>query len=280
MRHNRYLETCGRCGTLVGPGEGMLSGQPGRWRVWCLACRPLPPPRGSHRGWHELPLASLDFETTGVDPAVDRVISYALLDDDGTDAVGLIDPGVPIPEAASAVHGITVEGLRGAPASVEGIATVLAWVTSLIDRGLGLVVFNAPYDLTMLAAEARRWGLPEPDWARLLVVDPWVVDWGIERGALGPRRLVDVAEYYGIAMDNAHDADCDARAARDVAREISARHPHVGTLSLPELTRWQRHWYRERAESWNAYAREADRPLEDPAGWPILAPAGRHIRTA
>lgn len=270
MRINRYHETCARCGSHVASGEGMLTGQPGRWRVWCLACKPAPPPRGFHRGWHELPLASLDFETTGVDPFTDRVVSYAMLDDGGTDVVGLINPGVPIPEAAAAVHGITAEALRDAPVPVEGIATVLAWVRSLIDRGIALVVFNAPYDLTMLGAEARRWGLPEPDWSRLVVIDPWVVDWGIERGALGPRRLVDVAEYYGVAIDNAHDASCDARAARDVARELSARHPVVGTLTLPELVDRQRRWYAERAENWNAWAVTVGRSLDDPQGWPLL----------
>jgi len=216
-------------------------------------------------------LASLDFETTGVDPHTDRVLSYALLDEPGFEITGLVNPGVPIPPAAAEVHGITEAMLVDAPPSAEGLAVVVDWVQSLVDRGVGLVVFNAAYDLTMLRAEADRHRLAQPDWSRLIVVDPLVVDWGIERGGLGPRRLVDVAAYYGIAVDNAHDAACDARAARDVAFELAARHPHVGTLALPDLMDRQRGWFAERAADWNAYAQRVGRSVDDPDGWPLGA---------
>ncbi|MFI5426866.1 hypothetical protein [Aeromicrobium sp. UC242_57] len=143
----------------------------------------------------------------------------------------------------------------------------------LIDRQIGLVVFNAAYDLTMLRAEATRWGIDQPDWDRLLVVDPFVIDWGIERGGLGPRRLSDVAAYYGVVLDNAHDAAADARAARDIAYEIGKRHPGIAAGDLRDLMVSQVAWYAARAEDWNAYAIKVDRPLDDPAGWPLQSPA-------
>jgi len=230
---------------------------------------PRPPARGDHDGWHRAPLASLDFETTGIDPHHDRVLSYALLDASGDEITGLVDPGVPIPEASAEVHGITGAMLADAPSSAEGLAVVVSWVQSLVERQVALVVFNAAYDLTMLQAEAARLGLRQPDWSRLLVVDPFVVDWGIERGALGQRRLIDVASYYGIPLDNAHDATCDARAARDVAVELGARHPHVGMSTLPELMASQRTWFADRAAEWNAYAMLKGRPLDDSEGWPL-----------
>ena len=230
---------------------------------------PRPPDRGDHDGWHRTPLASLDFETTGIDPHDDRVLSYALLDDSGLEITGLVNPGVPIPPASAEVHGITEAMLADAPSSAEGLAVVVDWVQSLVERQVALVVFNAAYDLSMLRAEATRLGLTQPDWSRLLVVDPFVVDWGIERGALGQRRLIDVASYYGIPLDNAHDATCDARAARDVAVELGARHPHVGTSSLAELMASQRTWFADRATEWNAYAALKGRPLDDPDGWPL-----------
>ncbi len=142
---------------------------------------------------------------------------------------------------------------------------------SLIDRGVGLVVFNAAYDLSMLHAEATRWGIKQPDWDRLLVVDPYVIDWGIHRGTLGSRKLTDVAAYYSVSLDNAHDAAADARAARGVAYEVGARHPHVAASTLDELMARQRSWYADRAEDWNAYARTVDRPLNDPDGWPLAS---------
>jgi DNA polymerase-3 subunit epsilon len=269
VRANRFDGFCDACRVHVAAGSGALTGTPGRWRTWCVACSPKPPSRGDHDGWHRLPLASLDFETTGIDPHHDRVLSYALLDEPGFEITGLVNPGVPIPEAAAQVHGITEAMLIDQPSSAEGLSVVVDWVQSLVERGVGLVVFNAAYDLTMLRAEALRHGLPEPDWNQLIVVDPLVVDWGIERGGLGPRKLVDVASYYGVPIDNAHDATCDARAARDVAVELAARHPQVGAMSLAELMERQRGWFAERAADWNAYAARVGRSIDDPAGWPL-----------
>jgi DNA polymerase-3 subunit epsilon len=266
---NKYAGVCIVCGVVVAIAAGQLIGRPGSWRTLCGRCTPKPPPRGEHDGWHRTPLASLDFETTGIDPHHDRVLSYALLGDDGHDISGLINPHIPIPPQSAAVHGLTAEALVGAPAPEVGIALVVDWVQSVIDRGAGLVVFNAAYDLTMLRAEATRWGLPQPDWQRLLVVDPYVIDWGIERGGLGPRKLTDVAAYYEVTLDNAHDAAADAWAARNVAVEIGARHPEVGMSTLSELMRYQCSWYADRAEDWNSYARTAGRSLDDPSGWPL-----------
>lgn len=221
-----------------------------------------------HGGWHHRPLASLDFEATGVDPHHDRIISYALLT--GTEGVeaGLIDPGVPIPPESGEVHGITDAMLAGAPSSAEGLALVVDWVQSLVERQIGLVVFNASYDLTMLRAEADRHGLSQPDWSRLLVVDPFVVDWGVGREA---RRLVDVASAFGIAIERAHDAQCDARAALDVAVELGARYPQVGMVTLAQLMADQRLWFADRTHEWNAAAEATGRRFENPGGWPLAA---------
>jgi len=269
VRSNRYAGRCAECDMYVEVAGGQLIGLPGSWLTICLGCSPVPPPRGDHPGWHEVALASLDFETTGIDPLTDRVLSYALLDDRGHDFAGLIDPGVEIPSASAAVHGLTAEALAGAPAPIDALAEVIGWVQGLIERAVGLVVYNAAYDLTMLRAEATRWGLAQPDWARLLVVDPYVIDWGIERGSLGPRRLGDVAAYYSVPLDHAHDAVADARAARDIAYEIGRRHPQVAAGTLDDLMERQRGWYADRADDWNQYARTVGRSLDDPDGWPL-----------
>lgn len=62
----------------------------------------------------------IDVETTGVDPLSDRICEIAAVDvDTDTEATStmqsLIDPLIPIPCTASAVHHITDEMVRGAP---------------------------------------------------------------------------------------------------------------------------------------------------------------------
>lgn len=267
--NNKYAGHCEGCRARVAVGLGTMVGPHGGWKTYCVDCRPAPPERGNHEGWHEVPLASLDFETTGIDPLQDRVVSYGLLGDQGADRVGMINPGIPIPPQSSAVHGINDEHVLDAQSAAVGIAMIVDWVQSVIDQGVGLVVFNASYDLTMLRAEADRWGVHQPDWDQLLVVDPYVIDWGIERGRLGQSRLTNVCDYYGVTIDNAHDATCDARAARDVAYEMGARHPHIGKGTLANLAQSQREWYALRAENWNEYATRVGRSLDDPHGWPL-----------
>ena len=110
-------------------------------------------------------LAVFDLETTGVDVRTARIVTAYLgvLDASGevvSSRSWMADPGIEIPEGAAAVHGITTERARadGRPAAVV-VAEVLAELRSVLERGLPLVVYNAPYDLTLLAHEAVRHGL-------------------------------------------------------------------------------------------------------------------------
>lgn len=67
--------------------------------------------------WYEGPLAAFDTETTGVDVEEDRIVSAALVVQDGPGARPrvtrwLVNPGVPVPEGATAVHGLTDQHLQ------------------------------------------------------------------------------------------------------------------------------------------------------------------------
>ncbi|OWK34230.1 3'-5' exonuclease [Fimbriiglobus ruber] len=83
------------------------------------------------------PLAVLDLETTGVDPARDRIVEFAVLKiaPDGRSQLchQRVRPGVPIPPAATAVHGITDAAVAAAP-PFRAIARSLA--AFLVDADL------------------------------------------------------------------------------------------------------------------------------------------------
>lgn len=247
----------------------MLLGPAGGWKTLCDVHRPTPPERGELSPWAARGLASFDLETTGIDPARDRIVSIGLIDEAAREYSLVVNPGVPIPEKASAVHGIRDEDVVGAVEAGAGITWVIDWLTVAIDGGIPVVVYNAPYDLSLLRAEAERHGHAPPDWNRLLVVDPMVVDWGIERGRFGPRKLTQVCEYYDITLDDAHDSLADARAARLVALEMAARHDALRSLDDASLMEAQRTWFADRTEDWNAYAAKNNRSLDDPEAWPL-----------
>src|SRR5437879_6437031 len=80
---------------------------------------PYLPHRGEHAMplWYEGPLAAFDTETTGVDVETDRIVSAALVVEPGAGQSAevirwLVDPGVPVPRQARAVHGLSEEFLR------------------------------------------------------------------------------------------------------------------------------------------------------------------------
>lgn len=67
--------------------------------------------------WYEGPPAAFDTETTGVDTERDRIVAAALVAQPAPDRPlqirrWLVDPGVPVPGAASDVHGLSAEHLR------------------------------------------------------------------------------------------------------------------------------------------------------------------------
>ncbi|MDA8369013.1 MAG: exonuclease domain-containing protein [Nocardiopsaceae bacterium] len=254
---NRYPGTCTNCGTAVAAETGAVIKESGRWRTYCAAHepRPVPPPRGDHLGWHTGDLAGYDCETSSNDPRAAFLVSAALVDTSGTVRTWLVAPGErEIPAAAVAVHGITTERAReeGVPAeeAIDEIADVLA-EHLLADRGLA--IFNAPFDLGVLAAELRRYGMKsiterltgEP----ATIIDPLVIDRGVDPFRKGPRNLGAMCEFYGVRLTDAHTAHGDAAACLHLAREIAARRPELAALDLPELHKRQVGWAAEYARS-------------------------------
>jgi DNA polymerase-3 subunit epsilon len=154
------------------------------------------------------PLAVIDLETTGVDVQNDRIVEIAVLRvEPGKPTIRyrrLVDPGMPIPEAASAIHGIKDEDVEDEPL----FPAVSRSLTKILD-GADLAGFNIRrFDLPMLCAEYARAGL-ELSLVGRAVIDPLTIFFERE-----PRDLTAAMRFYcGREHKGAHGALADAEAA-------------------------------------------------------------------
>ena len=176
------------------------------------------------------PLVSLDLETTGTDPATDRIVEVGLVtrrpDGFTTSTSWRVNPGVPIPADATRVHGITDADVARHPTFAE-IANDLARYLRDVD----LVGYNLRVlDLPMLRAEFDRCGVAWPcDGAR--IIDAFVIYRERER-----RDLAAAVRFYcGREHVGAHGAVADAHAALDVALVQVDRYPDLAAMDLDAL---------------------------------------------
>ncbi|MEV4760692.1 exonuclease domain-containing protein [Micromonospora sp. NPDC049559] len=247
---NRYSGKCGGCRRTVAAGAGQAINRGEGWTTYHNECVPVrtPPPVGEHHGWHRLPLAAFDVETTSPEPVDARIVSAALVLADGTRFTWLVDPGVPIPPDATARNRITDDMVRaaGIPAA-QAIGEIATAVGKQIADGTPLVAFCASYDVTVLHHELIRFGLPGLDWSDARIVDPFVLHNRVEPNWYDGKTLTDLCRYYGIELTDAHDALDDARATLELAQSIAARHRHIAELPVEQLHRAQVRWHREQA---------------------------------
>lgn len=220
-------------------------------------------------------LGVFDLETTGIDVETSRIVSahVGVLNGKGElveEWNWLADPGVEIPAGASAVHGITTERARaeGEPAA-KVVQEIIEVLTSLFDRGLAVTIYNAPYDLSLLYHEALRYhlvplGEPAP------IIDPLVLDKAVDRYRKGKRTLEIAAEYYGVALTDAHDASADAVAAGRVAQAMAQRYPEELAVEARLLHARQVEWCAEQSADFQDYMRRTHNPDFTTSGlWPI-----------
>lgn len=216
-----------------------------------------------------------DLETTGIDVRTSRIVTahVGVLDGDGVlteSTEWLADPGVEIPPQASAVHGITTERARaeGRPAA-EVVAEITEALRALFDSGRAVVIYNAPYDLSMLRHEAIRHGI-EPLTNVRPVIDPLVIDKALDRYRKGKRTLEFASLHYGVILQGAHNAQVDAvasgRVAQAIARKFASELP-TDAYALHDL---QVAWAAEQAASFQEYMRRVKDPTFTASGdWPV-----------
>ncbi|MDE0546839.1 3'-5' exonuclease [Microbacterium sp. C7(2022)] len=241
------------------------------------------------QSWHATPLplfdvpswtrvmGVFDLETTGIEVESDRIVTahVGLLDAAGNVIRArdwLVDPGTEIPEGATAVHGITTEHARehGSPAR-GAIGEIVDELRALLDAGIPVVAYNAPFDFSLLKHEANRHGV-DPIHAPSPVIDPLVVDKALDRYRRGKRTLEVVAAHYAIRLDGAHEASADAVAAGRVAQAIAERYSTQLPSDLSVLHTQQISWARAQAVSLTEYFIKIGRIEPDDqvdGSWPI-----------
>lgn len=182
----------------------------------------------------ERPLAFFDLETTGVRIGRDRIVQIGIvrLLPDGTRATyqTLVQPGIPIPPEATAVHGITDLDVADAAPLEQLAGTILEQLKDCDLAGFNCLRFDVPF----LAEELHRVGM---DWnhAVLRVVDVQRIFHQME-----PRNLGAALKFYcGREHEGAHDALADVEATADVLLAQLERYPEKlqGTVAfLGELS--------------------------------------------
>ncbi|MGO4385580.1 3'-5' exonuclease [Specibacter sp. RAF43] len=231
--------------------------------------------------WNLHPRAAFDLETTGRDPRTARIVtaSVVVVDDSGAVAETyewLADPGVEIPEETTAIHGISTAHARehGRPADVVA-AEVGAVLATLFANNIPVIAFNASYDFTVLAYEARRHDLaqitPSP------VIDPFICNKQVDRFRKGSRTLVALCEEYGVSLQDAHTSAADAEATLRLADALAAKYSAL-RVDVAELHESQVGWAREQAADFQQYLRR----IKDPTaviegGWPVLPWQQAHL---
>ena len=210
--------------------------------------------------WADGPLYGFDLETTSTDPTQARIVTASgVTYDDNAHTIThewIAYPQEEIPVEATAIHGITTEFARANGRYPFYVAIEIGeWLESIWTADQPVVIYNAPYDLTVLDCELARYceqGLL--DYGPLgAVVDPLTIDKHVDRYRKGSRKLSAVCEHYGVELTDAHSSTADALAAIKLAQAIAQRYPEIAEMSLVELRQAQMQWYQEQQFSFANY---------------------------
>jgi len=152
---------------------------------------------------------AFDLETTGLIAGVDRIVEMGAVLFEGEQVLEehaqLIDPGIPMPPAASRINGITDDMLKGRPTVCEALPCFLG----LLSQGTP-VAHNACFDVGFLSADIALAGCTPPP-------GPVLDTRGMAKRAFPGRfsySLVNLVRDNNLEVPGAHRALADAHACR------------------------------------------------------------------
>ena len=185
-----------------------------------------------------LPLLALDLETTGLDPARDRVLSAGWVPVDGrrVDLAGarrwVVSDAGEVGQSAT-VHRLTDDELTGGVPLEDVVADLLAALSGRV-----LLAHFARVETEFLSAACRRlWGAG----LECAVVDTLELERRAVSGAWGPApeagalRLWAARDRYGLPRYRAHEALTDALACAELYLAQTAREPGRRPTTLADV---------------------------------------------
>lgn len=222
--------------------------------------------------WHELPRAAFDLETTSANPREARIVSANISIINGKAELmqshnWLVNPGVPIPPETTEIHGISDSDVQANGRDPQEATLEISELLSQLFQTMPVIAFNAPYDFTVLHAEAQRHGVETINASP--VIDPLVLDRKLDRFRRGKRTLTVMSEFYNVPLHNAHSADADALAAVGVADEIALRYPAEVQIDPLLLHSQQVQWHQEWAANFQDFLRRKNPTARVDGSWPL-----------
>ena len=159
------------------------------------------------------PICFFDLETTGIDITKDRIVEISILkvypNGNKESKTWLVNPTIPIPKAASDVHGITDERVAGEPTFKE-----LAKQIHNMIKDSDLAGYNSDrFDIPLLAEEMLRAEV-DFDLGNRVSVDVQTIFHKMEQ-----RTLSAAYKFYcGKDLIEAHTASADTNATYEILK--------------------------------------------------------------
>lgn len=168
------------------------------------------------------PIVFFDLETTGLNIVTDRIveISYLKVEVNGNQSgkTILVNPTVPIPPEATAIHGITDEDVKNAP-PFSSVARNLAREI----EGCDLAGYNSnKFDIPLLAEEFLRANV-DIDLSKRKLIDVQVIFHKMEQ-----RTLAAAYKFYcNEELNDAHSSAADTLATFRILEAQLGKYPEL-----------------------------------------------------
>lgn len=172
----------------------------------------------------------LDTETTGLGDNAE-IIELALIDSQGNTLINTrLQPVGEIEPEAAAIHGITDDMVRDAPAISEFIPELMQHL-----EGRQVVIYNADFDTRMILQSAAKYGMASEELAAALdrscrnclmeLYARYYGEWSDQYGRYKWQSLENAALQCGIEHKNAHNALADTRTSLALLTHLASRNP-------------------------------------------------------